>query len=180
MLDFVTIITNLKDITDISGPLWLLVNAFCYLMALIFGFSALMQLKDASENAGRVTYKAPIFTFITAAMLAAVPETIKSVGDGIFGVWVANSPLSSVKTDTTVDTFRAILQFISFMGYIFFVRGIFVLKQAGQPERYQSASVGKAVTILASGMCAIYIDITIQVVANTTGWDVSNYITSSI
>jgi hypothetical protein len=68
------------------------------------------------------------------------------------------------------------MQFVSVIGYMFFVRGVFVLKQAGQQDRYPNSSGLKATMILISAMAAIYIDITLSFVASITGWDVSKYL----
>lgn len=178
MVDFSTVVERISDSTVLGGPLWQLVGAFCYFMALVFAMSSFMQMKEASEGGGRMTYKAAVLTFFAAAILAAAPSAIKSVAVSIYGGATDRSPLSSIRegVDADLRSFRALMQFVSIMGYMFFVRGIFVLKQAGQPERYPHSSGLKATMILVSGMAAIYIDLTLSFVASITGWDVSKYL----
>lgn len=177
MNSFTTVIDNLAQFTASGGPLWMLVDAFCYFMALVLGMTMIMQLKEAGEGGGRMTYRAPVFTFIAASMFAAVPSSIKTVAVSVYGASATTlPPLSSLKEGDSTANFRALMQFVSFMGYIFFVSGISVLKKAGQPDRYPQETPGKATVVLLSAMCAIYIDVTLAVIAKITGWDVSNYI----
>lgn len=174
MSDYTTMLDRLSDAMGSEGPLWKLVNAFCYFMALVCAMAAVFQLKDAAEPGGRGGYKAPLMSFLAAAMLAAIPSSYESVAVTFYGS--VKSPLSDLKEDTSIKGFTALLRFVSFMGYVFFVRGVIALKEAGQPERYSQASVGKAATILIAGMAAIYMDVTLKFIGWLTGWDVSKYI----
>jgi hypothetical protein len=178
VLDFAAIVLNLKDITKQGSSVWVMISAFCYFMALVTGMACVMQLKEVSEQGGRSTYRAPVFSLIAASMFAAAPAAIRSFAATYFGESVIE-PLSSLKqvSGSTGESVRALMQFVSLMGYIFFVQGIFVLKKAGQPERYAQETVGKAFVKLSAGMCAIYMDVTLSVVAGVTGWDISNYVT---
>ena len=67
---------------------------------------------------------------------------------------------------------KAVLVIVQMVGYIFFVRGILELRRAGEPNRFQGASVHKAIVILCSGMASIYINYTLMVISSITGWQV--------
>ena len=176
-VDFVKVLTNLQKIVILDGLLWNFVTALCWLMAGVFGVTAIIQLKGYAED-GRSGLKAPIMSFIAAVLMSSSPTFLKTIlvtsyGADAFG----HSPLSLVKDDSSNHAFSAVLSLVSFVGYCFFVRGIWVLKEAGEnSQRHQQSSIGKAVCILLSGMAAIYIDQTLKIFAGTFGWDVSLYL----
>lgn len=175
-LDFVSMVQNLEGTVVMGGPLWLLVTAICWIMASAFGVLSLTQLKAAAED-GRGSFRAPLMTFVGAVLMASSPSFLSSIvatayGDDMWG----SSPLSTVVGGASGGTFKAVLSMVSFIGYCFFVRGIWVLKESGEPQRYHSSTVGKAIAILFAGMAAIYIDTTLKMFSNTFGWDISTYI----
>lgn len=178
MEDFSVMVNNIRALTDRSGPLWNLISYFCYFMAFVSGMTLVMQLKEVGEGGGRMTYRTPTFTFIAMAVFAAIPRSIKSVAVTVYGGAASDFPLTYATAQTQSNaSLMALLQFVSLMGYVFFVSGIFTLKKAGQPDRYPQESVGKATVVLISAMCAIYIDLTLKLIASLTGWNISNYIT---
>lgn len=174
---FNTVLLNLMDVTGENGALWKLVDAFCYFMALLFMFLSFLQAKDAAEGANRATYKAAMMTFFAAALFAAMPTSVKSVAVSFYGPGIG-SPLTNLRSEDTQEmrSFRALMQFVSWFGYTFFVRGLFVLKQSGQPDRHPQSTGFRAAVILVSAMLAIYIDYTLKFVSGLTGWDVSRYL----
>lgn len=177
-LDFVKIITNLSDLTGYNMPIWMAVDAVCYFLAFTFALLGILQLRDAAEGHHKNGLKSPVFSFIAAVLLAAVPETITTVAASVYGDMASGGPLSTVAAANTesMRSMRAILQLVSLIGYMFFVRGIVVLKHAGEPDRHHGASVFKAVITMVAGMAAIYIDVSLRIVASFTGWNVSKYI----
>ena len=175
-LTFVQMITNLSADAAIGGPIWQLVNAFCWIMALILACVAAMQLKEVAEQQRQMSYRAPIFTFIASAMLASAPTALVSTAIAIYGGDANTSPLAYVTAGSTPTPTRALLTIVQVIGYIFFVRGILEMRRAGEPNRFQNASVGKALTIMISGMAAVYINFTLSVIAETTGWNVEAFI----
>jgi hypothetical protein len=174
-LDFATIVTNLSDVTGPGAVLWQTVSGFCYMMSFALALVGIFQIKDLANDQGRTTFKTPVLTFFAMAMLAAAPETIATVAASVYGDLVI-SPISTVSAGNGVNSFRAILNVISLFGYIFFIRGIFVLKQAGQPDKYPQASIGKSTVILISGMSAIYIQTTLTLIGSFTGWQIDKYL----
>jgi hypothetical protein len=174
-LDFVTILTNIDDVTGPGKAIWVAVDAFCYVMALIFTMSALFQLRAVVIDNGRTSMKAPIMSLIAAVIFAAAPTSISSLAVSFYGD-LAVSPLSSVSVSDSNRPARALLQFVTVIGYFFFCRGVFVVKQCGQPERYPQASGGKAFCILLAAMFAIYIDTTLRFLGSFSGWNVDKYL----
>lgn len=175
-LDFVSMIDNLSDTVMVDGPLWLFVSAICWMMGGVFGVLSALQLKAAAED-GRTSMRAPIMTFAAAVLMASSPTFIQSVLMTAYGSSLWNSsPLSYVVNVPGNKTFKSVLTMVSFIGYCFFVRGIWVLREAGEPQRFGSSTVGKALAILFAGMAAIYIDITLKFFGNSFGWDISTYI----
>ena len=158
----------------VGGPLWTFISAICWLMALIFGYVSLMQLKAHAED-GRTPCKTPVFTFLAGVLMAGSPTFLQNVLASFYGEW-NTGVLSYVVPADHNKTFIAVLAVVAFIGYCFFVRGIWVLKEAGEPQRNPASTVGKAIVIMTAGMFAIYIDITLKMLATTFGWDISMYI----
>ncbi len=170
-IDYVTMIQNIAADAAMGGDVWKLVTAFCYLVSIIFVFKSALQLRDVSEQ--RLPgYGAPILTFISAALLASAPEAIASMTVAVFGDGTSTNPIAYTSQQVKVSPIKAVLTVIQLIGYIFFVRGILELRRAGEPQKFQGASVNKAIVIMISGMSAIYINYTLQVVGKMTGWNV--------
>jgi hypothetical protein len=177
-LDFAQLITNIGTIaTPNSGPVWALAFGISYLLALIFAFIAAMQLKTASEERGGVSYKAPLLSFIAAVCFAAIPETASTFGTTIFGPTGNSAVLAYVPGTPPTSPFAAVMAIVATLGLFFFMRGIVEIKRAGEPQRYQNASISRALFMLGGGVAAIHIDVSIKVLAATFGWDVSAYLT---
>jgi hypothetical protein len=170
-VDYVTMIQSIAADAAIGGPVWTMVTTFCYFAAMMFVFRAALQLRDVSEQK-LPGYGAPFLTFIAAALLAALPESIATMTTAVFGTGVSTSPISYTSAQIAVSPIKAVLTIIQLIGYIFFVRGIMELRRAGEPQKFQGASVNKAIVIMASGMAAMYINYTLKVVGTVTGWNV--------
>lgn len=176
-LDFVTMVTNLSAFVTVgSGDLWIMVTAVCWLMASVFGVAAAYQLKTSAED-GRGNYRAPLMSFVGAVLMSTAPSFIGTVATTFYGnTAFENQPLSYNIESASNTSFNAVMAMVSFIGYCFFVRGIWVLKESGEPQKHQGSTVGKAIAILSAGMAAIYIDVTLKMLAGTFGWDVSTYL----
>lgn len=174
-IDFVTMLQNLAAEAGMGGPIWGLVNAFCWFMAAVLAVVSAFQMRDAAEQR-QLTYRAPLMTFIAASLLASVPSALVSTAIAVFGSTANTSPFDYIGSSPTVTPTRALLTVVQLIGYIFFVRGIFELRRAGEPNRYQGASVGKALVIMGSGMAGVYINFVLGVIGKTTGWHVDAFI----
>lgn len=173
-MDIPAILVRMMEQLAPGGPVMMAVYGAAYFLALLLAWICMMQLKDAAENPHK-DYKAPSYTFVAAAMMAAMPEAIATIRASTYGA--VNSPLSYIQDGNPFgQSFRAVLTMVSCIGYFFFVRGVWAVKEAGEPQRNQNASMWKALCILGSAMAAIYIDFTIRVVADTIGWNVSRYL----
>lgn len=175
-VDYISLITSLREHVQIGGPFWVLVQAICWCAGCIFGLHGFGQLKEVAEGQ-RHGYKAPITSFVAAAMMISSPELIKAFMVTAYTDEWGTSPLAYVKdAQGSNQSFFAILTMVTFIGYIFFIRGIWILKESGEPQKYHQSSVGKAIVVMGAGMAAIYIDFTLKVLANTFGFDLSTYI----
>ena len=179
-ISFATLIDNFALYLGTDGALWTLVTTICWLAAGIFGITAAMQLKSVAEDGGRTTMRAPIMTFLAAVLMATAPNFLQTLVGSVYGteLW-GKQPLSYANADSKSSgggTIKSVLMLVSFVGYCFFVRGIWILKEAGEPQKHHGSTVGKAIVTLIAGMAAIYIDITLKFVAGTFGWDLSNYV----
>ncbi|MGJ7523966.1 hypothetical protein ACSFA0_26100 [Variovorax sp. LT1P1] len=161
-----------------DGPAWLFVTAICWLMSMVFGWTSVMQLKAVADD-GRSGLRTPFMTFLAACLMASSPSFLESLAVTTYGsdVWGKEVLSYVVDKDGSNKAFGAVLSMVSFIGYCFFVRGIWILKEAGEPQRPHGASVGKAIVVLLAGMAAIYIHVTLKMFATTFGWDISAFIT---
>ena len=175
---FSQIVVSLQELLENGGELWNLVQAICYLLALILGLASAKYLKDVSENRSQ-GYTKPMMAFAAAVMFAAMPETIGTFMETAFHAAWGDAPLSQIKNPKTDGkNFNAVLTLVSFMGFVFIARGIYLIKQCGDPQRNQQATYGRAIIVLGSGTLALYIDWTLLMLANTFGIDLSNYLNS--
>jgi hypothetical protein len=174
-MDWVTIVTNLGQDMQIDGPVWRLISAICYLLAVIFAIGAIFQLKDISEEKRGVTWLAPILTILAAVMLASAPESISMVYSTVYGPGAPTS-LGYVAAGAGGLGFQAIVRIVMVIGYVFFVRGVVILKKAGEPQHAQNETVPNSLVFMLAGMCAIYIETTLRLVANVTGWNIGAWL----
>lgn len=175
-IDFITLVISLRAHVAMNGPLWMLVTAACWISAVIFGWVTLRQLKEVAENQ-RHSYFAPMVSFVACAMMGAAPELISTLLVSTFSNDWGASPLSYVKDPGGSNLgFSAVMTLVSFIGFVFVVRGIWIVKEAGEPQRYPQSTIGKAIWVLFAGMCALYIDFTLKLIANTFAIDLSLYL----
>lgn len=176
MFDYASLITNLQQYVVLDGPLWKLVEAVCWVLGALFGMGAAGQLKEVGDNQ-RHSYVAPITSAIAAVCMIASPELIKTFLVTAYGDNAVASPLSYVKDAAGANvSLNAILSLVSFIGYVFFVRGIIILKESGEPQKYGHSTRGKAAITMLSGMAAIYIDQTLKMLGNTFGMNFDRYL----
>lgn len=175
-VDFTSVVTRLQDTVVNGGPMWTMVTGICWLLGVIIGYFGLMQLKEVGEQR-RHTYAGPIMSFIAASLMLALPEIISSFLMTTYAAeWGAN-PLSMVKDkDGGNKSFYAVMTLVSFIGYVFFIRGIIILKEAGEPQRHPNSTITRAIIVMASGMAAIYIDQTLKMLGNTFGFSLDTYL----
>lgn len=173
-IDFATMIQRLGQFLDPQGSLWTLIFYLSYFLACVLAVVSAMQLKATAEERG-TSYKVPFMTFIAAVLFAALPETVGTVGATLFGNEGASNPLaySSGGGPAPID---AVLSVVQFIGICFFMRAIIELKRAGEPQRYQNASIGRAVMMFIGAIGAIQIRLSIKMFGATFGWDVSGYV----
>ncbi len=139
-----------------------------------------MNLKEVGDGQ-KHSYRGFWFSGLAATLMATVPEAIPSLMLTAFGDDIASdqNPLAYVNGGDDLAAFRSVMTVVSFIGYCFFIRGVWILKEAGEPQRHSQSTTGKAIVTLGAGMFAIYIDSTLGVLANTLGWDISRYISST-
>lgn len=153
--------------------LWRLATAFAYLAGIIFIFRAVFQLKQYGEmtamRASGTTIKGPIILFICGSALIFLPTIKASLLASSFG-YSNQLPISYSSSSGIVDvaTKRALMQLMQLMGIIAFVRGWIQLSHLSSPSGGQH-SVGKALTHIIGGLCAINIQGTVYMLQSTFG-----------
>lgn len=170
-IDYIQMIKNIAAESAMDGPIWQMITGACYVMALLLLIKSAFQLRDVAEQKMH-GHSAPLLTFVSACLLAAAPEALVSVMVTVFGDGTSTSILQYTPAEAADSPVKAVITIIQLIGYIFFVRGILELRRAGEPQRFQGASINKAVTIMLSGMAAIYINYTLKTIGSFSGWNV--------
>ena len=126
-----------------DGPAWLFVTAICWLMSMVFGWTSVMQLKAVADDGRSSGLRTPFMTFLAACLMASSPSFLESLAVTTYGsdVWGKEVLSYVVDKDGSNKAFGAVLSMVSFIGYCFFVRGIWILKEAGEPQRPHGAAV---------------------------------------
>lgn len=158
------------------GPMNIAINLFSIfggLVLIMIGVSRLV--KSTQEGAKGPLGIATIMTFITGAALMASNTLLKVFAASLFGAPTAATiatyqntiGLSQNELDHIHTIISAILKFLVIIGFISFVRGIFILR--GSVEGSQNASTMAAMTHLVGGALAVNLGPLLNVLQNTFG-----------
>jgi hypothetical protein len=169
-MDFYAVIANLQNDLPLLKTL---VDAIAYVSGSVLTVVGIMQLKAFADQ--KVPGSAPVWTLIAAALLMAIPSAGGVLVESLYGS-AAGSPLSYVRSDAGGGTLKPVLALVNFIGYIAFVRGIFVLRGLGDVHRKGQFSLAMAMTFMIGGVACVHIDYTIKVIAGTIGWNVSSFL----
>jgi intracellular multiplication protein IcmC len=144
---------------------------FSWLMGVAISFKGVLMFRDWAEGGGRTSIKAPIGLMIVGVLLIALPSTISmaqatlSLGANSGTALLAEGGSSSVPGADAA--FKGVLLFVKLVGHIALIRGLLILKRFAAGE--QGGELGRAFTHIGGGACAINIQTTIHLLANTIG-----------
>lgn len=169
-LDFSGMVANLARSLE---SMELAVFALCWLMALMFAIQAMFQFTSYAN--GKDSLAKPLMSLVGAIFMAAMPEVIKLVAVSMYGTGFEVGALAYVSGGSSTGALAPIMTLVRFIGIIAMVRGVVELKNIGEAGQKQ-AGVGRAMTFLFGGVAAVNIDLTIGIIGNTLGWDVSAWV----
>lgn len=167
-------------VKDIVHPMWGVISGFTYLAGIvlvIIGISRL--LKSAQEGPRGPGGIGTIMTFLTAGMLLSLDTMLNNFSLSLFDpagtqATVTTRPMlayTAGMTATEVDHVRTVIGsaiiFMMILGWISFVRGIFIIRDVA--EGNQQASMMSGITHLLGGALALNLGSVINAVQNTLG-----------
>lgn len=169
-LDFSTMVANLsRDFPMIEMAIY----ALCWLMALFFAIQSLFHFTAYSKD--KVSLAKPLMALFAAICLAAFPEVVKTFTESTFGAGTPAGALSYVNPGAAGGSMLPVMQLIRLIGIIAMVRGVIEMKNLGEAAQ-KNASMGRAFTFLIGGVAAVNIDLTIAIIGNSMGWNVSQWV----
>lgn len=154
----------LINLTQNYTGIYRLINAFCFVSGMAFFLKAIHYLKVYGEMrmmmSSSANIKEPLMYFFVGTALIYLPSLLDSALQTVF----SSSQISLLQeSDVNFGSqyysgMSAVTQTVQLVGYIAFVRGIFMLsKTANASGASHGASVGKAVMHMFGGVLAINI-----------------------
>lgn len=144
-----------------------LVGASSFVIGIIIGGMALFKLKEVND--GRASIKTPIMWTIVSAAMISLPASMGTIAMTLTSKGYHGTGLLSSVTDTSgipgvAEALTGVLIFVQLLGHIAFIRGLFLLKDAGAGKE---ATLGRGLTHLFGGAAAINIQTTVGMLART-------------
>ncbi len=161
---------------NIYGVFNFVVRGFCYIAGMTFImigiFRMLKTMEEGPRGPGGI---GTIMTFITGAALLAIGPTMAAFSDTLF-----ESSISKTNVDLTVpggglveytermeNFISAVLAYMLILGWVSFVRGIFIFRQVAEGD--QQSSMMSAVTHLLGGAILVNLGPFLTMVQSTLG-----------
>lgn len=165
---------------DILHPMWGVISGFTYLAGIILVIIGISRLlKSAQEGPRGPGGIGTIMTFLTAGMLLSLDTMLNNFSISLFEpaggqAQVLTNPVLAYTAGMTaneVDHVRSVigsaLLFMMVLGWISFVRGIFIIRDVA--EGNQQASMMAGITHMLGGALALNLGSVINAVQNTLG-----------
>lgn len=136
-----------------------------YVMAIYFAGLAAFRMIDVAK--GQKKLSNPIMLFFVSGMAAAFPSMISIVAATSTGAETGNMfgiPPTSASDQAVADALHSLMIFVQFIGNIAFLRGILLLKAAGEGK---DQVLGRATVFLIAGAMCVNIDKTVAMFAST-------------
>lgn len=163
--NLITMITKGANVWAAFGWLTILFSRVAGIVLCIVGLC-----KWAATGNGRQGGIHIGFMYImSGAMLVAVPTLMgvfsnTILGEGFHGTNMLSKIEENSKAAGAAEAIQSVLMFVSLLGHIAFIRGIFIMKGLGSN---QSSTLGRALTHLIGGAMAINIQATTGIFART-------------
>jgi hypothetical protein len=164
-------------VADIWQPLSVGISAFGYIAGLVLTVVAISRLvKTAQEGAKGPAGFGTIMTFFTAGALFSLDSMMGAFSTSLFGSNIIRTYPTLSSGMTTGDEFvdvriegvlTSIIAFVAIVGWISFVRGFFIMRDAA--EGNQQASIMAASTHLIAGAIAVNLGPFLMAVQSTFG-----------
>lgn len=150
-----------------------MVTAFAYVMGIWFTFRALYKLKQYGElrtmMSSNTDLREPILLLMVGAMMLLLPSTIQYAETTVFNYYYAEPLMYPTQQESPWGMLQTVLvQFVRFFGLIAFIRGWMIVSGLGG-QGNPNATIGKAITHIVAGVCAMNFEGTLHVLSSTLG-----------
>ncbi|MDH5722440.1 MAG: hypothetical protein OEY94_03845 [Alphaproteobacteria bacterium] len=162
--------------TDIQGPLHVVLNYFCFVAGLILVMIGISRLiKSAQEGPRGPGGIGTVTTFVIAGLLMSANVILRAASETLFGSPFTNTTatlkyaggMTAAETGATYHVINAVLRFMFIIGIISFVRGLFIIR--GVAEGQQQSSIMVAMTHIIGGALAVNLGPLLNAIQNTLG-----------
>lgn len=172
MPSFVAILAN----TQRSYPgIMRLFAAVSWFFGLVFMMTAIYQAAALGESGAREGgWGKPAATLIAGACMFSLPQLIAALTMTFYEH--SSSPLAYVHGAGSGSMLGPIFGLVQLLGVLAVIKAVIKLKHLGDPLHRRSETMGQVWAHMIGGVAAINIQYTIHVIANTIGWNVTQYL----
>ncbi len=165
-------------ISSFAEPMKDLMITFSYLSGLAFILIGISRLiKTAQEGPRGPTGMGTLITFLTGAALMSLGQSMGSFTSSLFGNNTmrnfvdlsapVQAALSAAEEKQLENVIGSVMMFVSIVGFVAFVRGMYVLKAVADGN--QQHSLTQAFTFLLGGALAVNLGDVINMIQSTIG-----------
>ncbi|MEM6780455.1 MAG: hypothetical protein AAF569_01170 [Pseudomonadota bacterium] len=161
---------------DIWTPMQMAFSAFCYLAGIILVMIGISRLlKSEQDGAKGPTGIGTVMTFLVAGALLSIDSMIGATSFSMFnglegqnqGALVYTAGMTGAEIGHVNAVINAITAFVAVLGWISFIRGLFIMR--GVAEGSQQASSMAGITHILGGAIAINLGPMLEAVQLTLG-----------
>lgn len=174
-----TIGSMLVNLQSSYGELYRMIKGLCFIFAIVFLVIAISDMANAAKHHGssgreRESFFGITATFLTAVLFAWLPEVIRSFSQTLLCTAPEASQVfgytktASSGTQTSLYLAAAI-DFIKFLGTIFFISGVLAMRRVAIGMPYQGENWPSVQWRIIGGIAAINITTTLNIFYNTFG-----------
>lgn len=165
-----------KLVSDMWVPMHHIIVGFCYLAGIIFIIMGISRLLKSEQDGPRGPASiGTIMTFLVGGALLSVDRMLGSTLTSLFGQnktasfgeLAYKAGMDGAALGHAHAVIAAIIGFVAIIGWVSFVRGLFILR--GVAEGDSQASMMAAITHILGGAIAVNLGGFIMVVQNTLG-----------
>jgi hypothetical protein len=163
-------------ISNMATPMKYLMISFAFITGLamiLVGISRL--IKTAQEGPRGPTGMGTLFTFVAGMALMAIGQSMGNFTVSIFGSGTMKSyavftaaGLTATEETQLRNVIGSVLMFVSLVGFIAFMRGLFIMKLVADGN--QNHSITQALTFLVGGALAVNLGSVINAVQDSIGF----------
>lgn len=135
------------------------------LMISLNSFRKLADTHGSQEGVGGA-----IWGLVTALMLFYIPSTIDVIAVTAFSNSTSLISYETAYSQKSGSPLDPLFHFVQFVGFITYIRAIFMLREVGKNGNTHNASFGKSMVFLSVGIAGIYIRQVIQIFSSTFGF----------